>query len=276
MQLRFPRMPEQLTRADALILDYISNNTEGFLFSSIGQLARALGLSEATISRFVRHVGCSDFKDLKQVVMRQAAFEGPAGKIAATLNEGAEFTLSSWVARQQQNLQKTLEGLDEGEFAAAVRALLAARRVFIHAKSASASLGQLLFFRLRRLGIEVSLLPSGGSEVLEGLAQVRADDLVVLFSFSKLSREGRILLQYQREIGYRTLSFSSRAFLPEGERADINLFVYRGEAKEYHSMAAPAALVDALVVALSQQMGAESAQRLGRLHAMKRAYAPDR
>ena len=157
-----------------------------------------------------------------------------------------------------------------------MRALLAARRVFIHAKSASASLGQLLFFRLRRLGIEVALLPSGGSEVLEGLAQVRADDLVVLFSFSKLSREGRILLQYQREIGYRTLSFSSRAFLPEGERADINLFVYRGEAKEYHSMAAPAALVDALVVALSQQMGAESAQRLGRLHAMKRAYAPDR
>lgn len=57
MQLRFPRMPEQLTRADALILDYISNNTEGFLFSSIGQLARALSLSEATISRFVRHVG---------------------------------------------------------------------------------------------------------------------------------------------------------------------------------------------------------------------------
>lgn len=157
-----------------------------------------------------------------------------------------------------------------------MRALLAARRVFIHAKSASASLGQLLFFRLRRLGIEVALLPSGGSEVLEGLAQVRADDLVVLFSFSKLSREGRILLQCQREIGYRTLSFSSRAFLPEGERADINLFVYRGEAKEYHSMAAPAALVDALVVALSQQMGAESAQRLGRLHAMKRAYAPDR
>ena len=112
--------------------------------------------------------------------------------------------------------------------------------------------------------------------MLEGLSQAKTGDLVIMFSFSKLSREGRILLQCQREIGYRTLSFSSRAFLPEGERADINLFVYRGEAKEYHSMAAPAALVDALVVALSQQMGAESAQRLGRLHAMKRAYAPDR
>ena len=43
-------------------------------------------------------------------------------------------------------------------------------------------------FRLRRLGIEAVLLPSGGSEVLEGLSQARSDDLVVLFSFSKVSR----------------------------------------------------------------------------------------
>ena len=72
------------------------------------------------------------------------------------------------------------------------QALLDCHRVFIHAKSASASLGQLLLFRLRRLGIEAILLPSGGSEVLEGLSQARSDDLVVLFSFSKVSREGRI------------------------------------------------------------------------------------
>lgn len=270
-------MPEQLTRADALILDYISNNTEGFLFSSIGQLARAprpFGGDDLALCPPRR---CSDFKDLKQVVRRQAAFEGPAGKDRRNAERGRGVHPLLLGRAPAAEPAKDARGAGRGR----VRPRRCgrcwpARRVFIHAKSASASLGQLLFFRLRRLGIEVSLLPSGGSEVLEGLAQVRADDLVVLFSFSKLSREGRILLQCQREIGYRTLSFSSRAFLPEGERADINLFVYRGEAKEYHSMAAPAALVDALVVALSQQMGAESAQRLGRLHAMKRAYAPDR
>ena len=96
-------------------------------------------------------------------------------------------------------------------------------------------------FRLRRLGIEVVLLPSGGSEVLEGLSQARSDDLVVLFSFSKVSREGRMILAYQKQARYRTLAFTSRSYLPEDERADMNLFVYRGEAKEYHSMTAPAA-----------------------------------
>ena len=275
MQLQYPQLPEQLTRADSKLLDYIANHTDEFLFSSIGQLARRLELSEATVSRFVRHVGCRDYKELKQVVMRQSALDGPAARLAGTIG-GEEFTAGAWLRRQQAYLQKTLENLDENAVQSAVQALAEARRVFIHARSASSSLAQLLFFRLRRLGIEVSLLPSGGSEVLEGLAQVEREDLVVLFSLSKVSQEGKVILRTQKEVGYRTLAFCSRMYVPEEERADIQLFAYRGEEGEYHSMAAPAALVDALVVALSQRMGAESARRLSRLHQMKKAYAKDK
>ena len=130
--------------------------------------------------------------------------------------------------------------------------------------------------RMRRLGIQSVLLPSGGSEVLEGLSQAKAGDLVVMFSFSKLSQEGKMILGYRKEAGYQTLAFISRAFVPEEERADIQLFAYRGEAKEYHSMTAPAALVDALVVAVSEQMGETSVENLSRLYHMKKTYAPNR
>ena len=98
----------------------------------------------------------------------------------------------------------------------------------------------MLHFRLRRLGLNVSLLPSGGSELLEGLAQAGEEDTVILFSFSKLSKEGRVLLEQSRRAGYRTLAFVSRTCMPLEERADISLFAYRGETQEYHSMAAPA------------------------------------
>ena len=131
-------------------------------------------------------------------------------------------------------------------------------------------------FRLWRLGIQSILLPSGGSEVLEGLSQAKAGDLLVMFSFSKLSQEGKIILEYQKEAGYQTLAFISRAFVPEEERADIQLFAYRGEVKEYHSMTAPAALVDALVVAVSEQMGEASVEKLSHLYSMKKTYAPNR
>ena len=52
----------------------------------------------------------------------------------------------------------------------------------------------------------------------------------------------------------------------------MNLFVYRGEAKEYHSMTAPAALMDALVVAVSEKLGDEAVRRLSNLHQLKKAY----
>ena len=270
MTLKFPNMPEQITKSESVILDYITNNPEEFLFSSIGEVGKKLDVSVTTISRFVRRMGCEDYKELKRMVADRSLTEGPAVKMLKTLRSDDEFFVDGWILRQQMYLEKTLDGLDREEFGRAVSAILNAHRVFIHGKSASYALGYLLMFRLRRLGIETTLLPSGGSEVAEGLSGVRSDDLVIMFSFSKVSDEGKMILDYCREEGVRTLAFFSRAFVPESERADVQLFVYRGEAKEYHSMAAPAAVVDALVVSVSEQLGDEAVHSLSRLHSLKK------
>ena len=273
MDLHLPTPAGELTRAEQKILDYINTNTDAFLFSSIGQLAQQLELSDATVSRFARHVGCRDFKALKSLVLEQSP--GPAVKLTTTLSQGDHFSPQAWLERQRAYLETTAHQLSSEEFGQAVEALCSARRVFLHGKNASASMAQLLHFRLRRLGLQVSLLPSGGSELLEGLSQAAEKDLVVLFSFSKLSREGRILLKHSRSAGYRTLAFVGRTCLPAEERADIGLFAYRGTEKEYHSMAAPAALLDALAVTVAERLGTEGAQRLQSLHRMKKDYFPD-
>lgn len=272
MQLDFPTIPDDLTKAEQRIIEYIYNHTDAFLFMTIGQLSEQLELSDATLSRFARHVGCKDFKDLKRIIMEQNTGSGPARKMARTLAIDGQFTVDGWLSKQQFCLQKTMEFLDRDEFDRAVNAMARAKRIFIHAKNASSSLGQLLLFRLRRLGLLVTLLPSGGSEILEGLAQAKEGDLILMFSFSKLSTEGRVILDYQKEAGYETLAFTSRLCPPQDEKAGINLFVYRGEEKEYHSMAAPAALTDALVAALSEVTGLSSAQKLGHLHQLKHRY----
>lgn len=272
MELSLAISPGELTRAEQKILDYINTNTDSFLFSSIGQLARRLDLSDATVSRFARHVGCADFKELKSLVVEQAV--GPAAKMAETLSQNGGFSPAAWLERQQLYLQKTVQQLDQAEFDRAVEALAAARRVFLHGKNASSSLSNMLAFRLRRLGIPVWLLPSGGSELLEGLLQVGEQDLVVMFSFSKLSREGRIILEHSRTAGYQTLAFVSRTCIPPEEQADISLFAYRGEEKEYHSMAAPTALLDALTVAVTSRLGQRGTDCLERLHQLKTTYFP--
>ena len=258
MYFSFPLTPDKLTAAEQLIIEYITGHRDEFLCMTIGQLSDELNLSEATISRFARHVGCCDFKHLKRIIMEQTVQKGPAQKLKNTLQTSADNLLNDWIEQQQYYLQKTLELLDQGEFSRAVDAIGGARRV--------------LEFRLRRIGIDVCRISSSGSELLENLALMSAEDLVVLFGFSKVSAEGSIILNHQKRAGYQTLLFTSRTYHDEKHRADINLFVYRGEENEYHSMTTPIAVVDALVLALSAQMGATAVDRLEEIRKLKTEY----
>ena len=273
MPITFPSMPEKLTANEAALLEFINQHSDRFLFLSIAQLAETLSMSEATVSRFARHVGCRDFKHLKQVVLAQTQTRtGPADKLAATLAEGDGAPLPHWLEQQHYCLEKTEALLDPAEFHRAVQAIVEARRVFVYAKNASRSMAELLRFRLRRIGVDVRLLAGAGNELLEGLAAAGPGDLVVVFSFSKRSTEGAILLDWQREAGYRTLLFTGQLSPLPDPQPDIRLFVYRGEANEYHSMAAPAAIVDALVLGVSAKLGDRAVDRLARLRALKQRY----
>ena len=52
-------------------------------------------MSEATISRFARHIGYGDFKELKNAVARQKNGRGAARKMAGTLMKGEGFDIES-------------------------------------------------------------------------------------------------------------------------------------------------------------------------------------
>lgn len=273
MCFSLPQTPDRLTAAEQAILEYITGHRDEFLCMTIGQLSAELNLSEATISRFARHVGCCDFKHLKRIVMEQTVQKGPAQKLKNTLQTRSGSLLHDWMEQQQYNLQKTLELLEQKDFSEAVKAIQRARRVFIYAKNASRAPAQLLEFRLRRIGIDVCRIPAGRSELLESLPLIQADDLVILFGFSKISAEGCCILEYQKRAGYRTLLFTSRFYHGDSCRADINLFVYRGEDDEYHSMTAPIAVVDVLVLELSAQMGPTAVDRLEEIRKLKAEYA---
>lgn len=272
MCIQFPEMAEKLTAAEQTILEFMEDHREEFLFMTIGQLAGQLHISDATVSRFARHVGCRDFKHLKAVVLEQNHLEGPAGKLAKTLFREDSFEPSSYVLMQQLCLKKTAEHLDPAGFEKAVKMIHSAKHVFLFGKSASAPVSQLLYFRLRRLGLSVVQLPSGGSEIAEGLAQAGSGDVVIFFSFSKISRETRLILEYQKEAGYRTVAFTGRLHTAKEDSADVNIYVYRGREQEYHSMTAAVAVADAMAVALSEKNGAGSARQLQVIHQLKQKY----
>ena len=228
MTITVPGREGKYTKSDEKILEFMESHTDEFLFMSIGEVAKRLEVSEATISRAARHLGYRDFKEMKNEIIGQKTGKGAAGKIAGTLLKTQGFDIGKWFAMQQECLSSTLENFDQKEFSRAVSQIQSARNIYIHGKNASASSAQLLFFRLRRLGYKVFMVPSGGSEVIEGIVHAGEGDLVIIFSYSKVSVEGKMILEYAKTAGYTTMAFTSRLYAPQEQRADINLSFHDG------------------------------------------------
>ncbi len=269
---RFETKNIEYTKTEKKIIDYIYQNLPLIPFLSIGQLSVKLGISDATLSRFVRHAGYKDFKELKASILEQGENEPPAEKMNGTLAQSGENGIMELLRYQQFCLAKTMELLSGAEIEKAVDAITAASTVYLYGKGASSGLASLLFFRLNRLGKRAVILPPGGSEIFEGLIHAGKKDLIILFGFQKISNEARTILNHRTAAGYHTLLITGRLFDGEEKRADINLFVYRGEAREYHSMAAPTALIDALIILTAQKLGTPALDNLSGLYQLKEKY----
>ena len=261
----------QLTKSEIKILEFIETNYDDFLFMSIIELAEKLEISEATISRFVRKIGAADFKSLKTLVLDKSPYMA-AEKMKTTLASSEDLNLDSYLSKQIENIKKTLDHIDTKQFDQACKLIAQKNKIYIYAKHAGKSLATLMYTRLNRIGIDPWILPSGGTEFVESLSKLAQDDLLIVFSFSKISREDKIIFDYKKGVKFKVIQFTSRLYHDKDKAGDLNLFVYRGERNEYHSLTVAVALVDAMIVKVTELKGEKSLERLEKIKELKNSY----
>ena len=270
------KAPSEFTKTERRIMNYILENPADFIHMSIGEAARRVGTSEPTISRFARHCGYSDFKELKTALLeRQEELHSPARKLASSMERPDTSSLEGMLRYQQFCIEKTLSFLNTKDVEDAISAIIKSRRIYIHAKGAALSMAQLLKFRLARFGLSLTILPPGSSELFEEMNFITPEDLLILFGFQNIPREARVLLDYREKTGCPAILFTSRICDFASGDGIIPLYIYRGEPTEYHSMAAPSALLDALVLLTGQRLGSRSKETLDEIFRLKEHYKAD-
>lgn len=267
-----PSDPMGFTKTELSICDYIYQNLTSVPLLSIDELASRLQVSTATISRFAKHCGCTDYKMLRMRIAQHAWPSAPAAKMQQTLASDRVASGTAFLKYQADCIEKTIELFSEEEFGRAADIIAGAPNIFLYGKGAAVCLCDLLQFRLLRFGKNVVKLPVGSSDLFERLVHVKPEDLVIIFGLQKISVEGSVLLSHARKVGYHTLLFSADRHITPGQGGDVDLCVYRGDEGEYHSMASSMALVDALIVATAQRMEDRSLQILSSLYRLKETY----
>jgi RpiR family transcriptional regulator, carbohydrate utilization regulator len=174
-----------LTKSEQRVARQLLDNPGQLLQASISELARQWQVSEPTLVRFSRALGCSGFQDLRvrlaQELGGQAAQPGP--RQALGLGDSGAGVIDKVFTHAASALQQVRQGLAGDAVNDAVLRLDAARRVMLFAHGPAVHIAHEAATRFLRLDMPVMVFGDfTGQAQMSALAQ--SGDVVLLLSLS--------------------------------------------------------------------------------------------
>jgi DNA-binding MurR/RpiR family transcriptional regulator len=257
---------------------YLQTDSSALLLSNVGDLARAVGVSKATVVRFAKSLGYKGFpelrRDIQQEMRRKLRAADRMEETFAELDNG-ENILAKLIKRDIQLLDETLQAASFPDFHKAVEIILRSRKVFLIGLNASMALAYLLHFRLVRVKKEAHwIFLTGGTSLLEQLAFMDAGDMLIAIDFLQVPREVQTALQHAKKVGATILGITDFPTSPIARSADVCLYAKRGLHTTVNSLTPAFSLVNALAIAVSWAMKGDSIKALTDLDRLLEGQGP--
>lgn len=151
---------------------------------SASELASLAGVSNSTVSRFIRRIGYNSFEAARRHV-REGQQSGSALFLTGRENLQSTKTLANYIESGQQNLQQTLHQITEEQAKSIAERLLKARSVWVIGFRSSQSLASYFGWQLYQLRDNVHRLPTAEGSLGEHISAIEKDDLVIMFGLRR-------------------------------------------------------------------------------------------
>jgi DNA-binding MurR/RpiR family transcriptional regulator len=149
------------------------------------EIARMAGVSNATVTRFIRKIGYASYEEARQAVRDEQSAGAALFRVHGdgTLPEGR-------VARHLEtcrgNLDRSLAGIDDDAVSGLVSAMMDARRLSVVGFRAGQPFARYLAWQVMQVRPDVVTLPRDGETLAESLAGISAGDCVVVFALRRV------------------------------------------------------------------------------------------
>lgn len=186
--------------AEKKIADYMMENKAAVMDMTVGELARASGTSDATVSRFCRRCGFKGFHNLKLTLAREVLEdEQKDHSVSNDIDRGdIRQSLQNILANKVAELTETVNMMDADNLEQILRRLENARMVQLAAVGNTIPVAMDGAFKLNQLGI-----PAVAGEIWEAQAaytfNLGPEDVVLIISNSGSSRRLQSLAQGAKE-----------------------------------------------------------------------------
>jgi RpiR family transcriptional regulator, carbohydrate utilization regulator len=229
---RLERMMDSMTRAEVRIAKRLLASPHEFVRSSVRAIAADLEVSEPTILRFCRAVGCEGFKDLKfRLIQELAASQAKSDQAERARKTIGASALSAADADHErvfetiiEALTRTRDTLVQKDLLSSAQAIAKAGRVVVYGiGGSSAVLAAEAHNRLFRLNVPIMVFTDGYTQRMSS-AILDEGDVALFISSTGRPRELQESLELAKYYKATCIAITDKD-TPLGRDADICLHV---------------------------------------------------
>ncbi|GEK59055.1 MurR/RpiR family transcriptional regulator [Marinococcus halophilus] len=224
------------------IADYMLQNPETIVHSTINQVADQLSLADATVFRFCKRLGFKGYQAMK-IALASDIIE-PIEDIHETIQESdTEVEVMAKVFQSNKNaLTYTQEVLDETTVRQAVEYLLEASELHFYGSGGSGVTAQDGQHKFMRTGLPSHAYTDAHWQVMAA-SQLKPNDVAIVISHSGANEDVLEAMDVAKEQGARIIAITSYAKTPISQKADLTLQTISRET-EYRSEALASRLAE--------------------------------
>jgi RpiR family carbohydrate utilization transcriptional regulator len=231
---RLEGMMDSMTRSEVRIARQILAAPDNFVRSSVRSVAADLGVSEPTILRFCRAIGCEGFKDLKFRLIQELALSQANSDRAERVTKATGSTGRGALAKAPDDdrvfdtiieaLTRTRATLVYQDISRSAQAIAKAGRVVVYGiGGSSAALASEAHNRLFRLNVPVMVFTDGYTQRMSA-AILAEGDVALFISSTGRPRELQESLELAKYCKATCIAITDKE-TPLGRDADICLHV---------------------------------------------------
>ena len=182
--LKINTLRDSLSPNEQLLVDFILNNPEQIRYLSSQQLAKTVGISQASVVKFAQKLGNTGYTDFKFALSESLHNnkKAPSAKLHGqiSLDDSFDVMADKMVASKYAVLTKTRAINDKDSYESASKMLLKARRILLCGIGASGLIGRDFSLKLQKLGIASTTEPDSHVQLANIANYGRADLLFVI------------------------------------------------------------------------------------------------
>jgi len=265
---RMLRVEADLSPAERQVAQAVQLDYEAATRLTIAELAELAGVSQPSVTRFSRSVGCSSFSDFKIRLATTLTVAAAYLKTDRVFSDDVGQLAQSVMMRAANAVRAALDQLDTAAVGAAIAALAEARRIDIYGQGGgSAAMVEDAKLRFFRLGVPVSAYIDGHQQRMSA-ATLQPGDAVLVISNSGKSRAVAEAVKIATSFGASVVAIT-RPGTPVAMGASIVISMVIAEDDNVMvptpSRYAHMAVVDTLATGIAERLGARGLEALRRV-----------